>query len=411
MSARSLVQFTVSPISCPSRDKAGAMDAAKGSIRKRGSGSFELRVYGGTDPITGKRRWLTRTVRGGRSEALRELKALAAHANIAPAVGAHTTVAALLDEWFARSRATWSPTTIRNLTSIVERHLKPRLGDILVGDLTTAIVDEFYADLRSAGRMDGKPLAVGTVRRIHSALHAALGQAQRWSWVFENVADHATPPRAEPTEMRPPTPGQVAQLLEFVARDPALHLYLTLAATTGARRGQLLALRWIDVDLVGGRLSIQRSLVEGPDGPLLVPNNTRRSYRVALDAARLELLRSHHLAISTGGGMMSPENRFVFSSDKAGTRPWSPNFVTKRFVRVRRAAGLGHFRLHDLRHFMATQMLDAGVPVPIVAARLCHARASTTLNVYAHAVPGGDRSAAEALRQGVDAARASGRSA
>ena len=222
------------PITCPSRDKAGA-DAAKGSIRQGGTGSFELRVYGGTDPSSGKRRWLTRTVRGDRSDALLELKALAAHANIAPAVGAHTTVAALLDQWFARGRSTWSPTTVRNLTSIVERHLKPGLGDILVGDLTTAIVDGFYEDLRGAGRIDGKALAVGTVRRIHSALHAALAQAQRWSWVFENVADHATPPRDEPAEMRPPTPAQVAQLLEFVARDPALHLYLTLAATTGAR--------------------------------------------------------------------------------------------------------------------------------------------------------------------------------
>jgi integrase len=387
------------------------MDAVKGSIRRRGSDSFELRVYGGTDPASGKRRWLTRTVRGDRSAAVRELKALAAHANIAPAVGSHTTVAALLEQWFAHGRATWSPTTIRNLTSIVERHLKPGLGDILVGDLTTAIVDGFYNDLRAAGRIDGKPLAVGTVRRIHSALHAALAQAQRWSWVFENVADQATPPRDEPAEMRPPTPEQVAQLLEYVARDRALHLYLTLAATTGARRGQLLALRWIDVDLVGGSLSIQRSLVEGPDGPLLVPTKTRRSYRVALDAASHELLRRHYLAMSTDGGERGNENRFVFSSDEAGTRPWSPNFVTKRFIRVRRAAGLDHFRLHDLRHFMATQMLDAGVPVPIVAARLCHARASTTLNVYAHAVPGGDRSAAEALRQRVDEARASGRSA
>ena len=295
------------------------MDAAKGSIRQRGTGSFELRVYGGTDPSSGKRRWLTRTVRGDRSDALRELKALAAHANIAPAVGAHTTVAALLDQWFARGRSTWSPTTVRNLTSIVERHLKPGLGDILVGDLTTAIVDGFYEDLRGAGRIDGKALAVGTVRRIHSALHAALAQAQCWSWVFENVADHATPPRDEPAEMRPPTPAQVAQLLDFVARDPALHLYLTLAATTGARRGQLLALRWIDVDLVGGSLSIQRSLVEGPDGPLLVPTKTRRSYRVALDAASLELLRRHHQATSTGGGVMAPENRFVFSSDETGT--------------------------------------------------------------------------------------------
>jgi integrase len=275
----------------------------------------------------------------------------------------------------------------------------------LVGDLTTAIVDGFYEDLRGAGRIDGKPLAVGTVRRIHSALHSALAQAQRWSWVFENVADHATPPRDQPAEMRPPTPVQVAQLLEFVARDPALHLYLTLAATTGARRGQLLALRWIDVDLIGGSLSIQRSLVVGPGGPLVVPTKTRRSYRVVLDAASLELLRRHRQATSTGGGVMASENRFVFSSDETGTPPWSPNFVTKRFIRVRRAAGLDHFRLHDLRHFMATQMLDAGIPIPIVAARLCHARASTTLTVYAHAVPGGDRLAAEALWRRVDEAR------
>jgi integrase len=170
-----------------------------------------------------------------------------------------------------------------------------------VGDLTTAIVDKFYNDLRSTGRIDGKPLAVGTVRRIHSALHAALAQAQRWSWVFENVADHATPPRNEPAEMRPPTARQVAQLLEFVARDPALHIYLTLAATTGARRGQLLALRWADVDLGAGSLIIQRPLVEGPDGPLLVPTKTRRSYRAARDAESLDLLRRHHWATSADG--------------------------------------------------------------------------------------------------------------
>jgi integrase len=90
--------------------------------------------------------------------------------------------------------------------------------------------------------------------------------------------------------MRPPTPGEVARLLESVAEsDTALHLYLTLAATTGARRGQLLALRWIDVDLVVGALSIQRAVVEGPDGRVLVPTKMRRSYRVSLDEASLGL--------------------------------------------------------------------------------------------------------------------------
>ncbi len=377
----------------------------KGSIRQRGGSSFELRVYCGTDPDTGKRRWMTRTVRGTRADAQRELKVLAAHANVAPAVGAQTTVAELLDQWFARGRVSWSPTTVRNLGSIVERHLKPALGDLLVGDLTAAIVDQFYERLRTEGRIEGKPLAIGTVRRVHSTLHAALAQAQRWPWVFDNVADHASPPRGEPVEMRPRTPAEVARLLESVADDPPLQLYLTLAATTGARRGQLLALRWTDVDLVAGSLSMQRSVVEGPEGPVLVPTKTRRSHRVALDPASVELLRTHREHVREENGADAFEQRFVFCADAAGTRPWLPNFVTKRFIVARRAAGLGHFRLHDLRHFMATEMLDAGVPVPIVAARLAHARASTTLNVYAHAVPGGDRSAAEALWRKVEEAR------
>jgi integrase len=302
-------------------------------------------------------------------------------------------VGELLDQWFAIGRTRWSPTTVRNLASIIDKHLKPSLGEVLVGDLTAAMVDALYEKLRVSGRFDGEPLAVGTVRRIHSTLHAALAQAERWSWVFDNVAADATPPRSVPAEMRPPTPAEVARLLESVAEsDPLLHLYLTLAAMTGARRGQLLALRWRDIDLDAGALSIQRAIVEGSDGPVLVPTKTLRSYRVALDTTSLELLRGEHEAVGAGH-----EDRFVFAADPAGTRPWLPNFVTKRFIDARRAAGLEHFRLHDLRHFMATEMLDAGVPLPIVAARLSHARASTTLNVYAHAVPGGDKRAAEML--------------
>jgi integrase len=167
----------------------------------------------------------------------------------------------------------------------------------------------------------------------------------------------------------------------------------------------LLALRWADVDLAAGSLSMQRSVVEGPEGPVLVPTKTRRSHRVALDPSSLELLRTYRERVADENGEGAFEQRFVFCVDRTGTRPWLPNFVTKRFIVARRAAGLGHFRLHDLRHFMATEMLDAGVPVPIVAARLAHARASTTLNVYAHAVPGGVRLAAEALWRKVEEAR------
>ena len=152
----------------------------------------------------------------------------------------------------------------------------------------------------------------------------------------------------------------------------------------------------MDVDLVTNTVSFQRSLVEGAGGPVLAPTKTRRSHRVALDQATADELDGFHDdEMSRGRGS---RDHFVFAADQSGERPWSPNHATKLFIRYRNEAELPQFRLHGLRHFMATQMLDAGVPIAVVAGRLAHARASTTLNVYAHVVPGGDRLAAEVLR-------------
>jgi integrase len=193
-----------------------------------------------------------------------------------------------------------------------------------------------------------------------------------------------------PADIRPPTPEQVAALLCFAEKgDPAFATFLRLAATTGARRSQLLALRWSDVDTDRGALSFTRALVEGPEGPVLAPTKTGRTYRVELDAVTAAALATYQARVGSEPG------RFVFAH--ADGRPWLPNHVTKRFIAARTAAGLGGFRLHDLRHFMATQMLAAGVPIVVVSQRLSHARASTTLNVYAHSVPGGDRAAAELI--------------
>jgi integrase len=368
-----------------------------GSIRQRGRNSWQIRVYAGTDPETGRRRQLTRTVRGSKTQAQRELRDLAALANIGPRVGARTTLGELLDRWFAVNEPNWAATTVRNTRSIIDRQLKPQLGHVLVRELTTVMIDDFYASLRIDGAVGRRPLSRGSVQRVHGVLHRALAQAMRWEWIWSNPAASASPPRLEPKEMRPPSPGEVARLLAHVAGIHLLfYLFLVLAAITGARRGQLLALRWVDLDFQRGSVSFQRALVEGPDGPVLAPTKTRRSHRVALDPATLQLLRDRfdEVAAKCPHGF---EDAFVFTHDWIGLRPWKPNWVTKQFIRARTSAGLDHFRLHDLRHFMATQMLGAGVAVPIVSARLAHARASTTLNVYAHAIPGGDARAAELI--------------
>lgn len=370
-----------------------------GSIRQRGRNSWEIRVYSGTDPETGQRRQLSRTVRGSRTQAQRELRALAAFANVGPSVGARTTLGELLDRWFAANETHWATTTVRNTRSIVERQLKPKLGHMRVRELTTVMIDEFYASLRVNGAVEGGPLSPGSVRRIHGVLHRALAQAMRWEWIWSNPSATASPPRMEPAEMRPPSPEEVGRLLAHVrAHHPLVHLFLILAATTGARRGQLLALKWADVDFEHASLSFQRAWVEGPNGPVLAPTKTRRSHRVALDPYTQHLLEAQWSQISSVS-TAALDDAFVFSRRPLGDRPWNPNWVTKQFIRYRRAAGIDHFRLHDLRHFMATQMLGSGVAVPVVSARLAHARASTTLNVYAHAIPGADVEAAQLISQ------------
>ena len=159
-------------------------------------------------------------------------------------------------------------------------------------------------------------------------------------------------------------------------------------------------MRWSDIDHDRVAIAFTRALVEGLNGPELHSTKNHRTHRVELDAETFGVLMEHRSrseARARRSGVELAEEAFVFSLRVEGATPWLPNWPTKQFIAARRAAGLPHFRLHDLRHFMATQMLAVGVPIATVSQRLSHARASTTLNVYAHAVPGGDRRAAEML--------------
>jgi integrase len=367
-----------------------------GSLRQRGPGSWQLRVYLGVDADTGKERWATKTVHGSRRHAAAELRQFVEEAGYARLRAG--TIADLLDRWLAHASPGWSTSTLLQNRSVIERHLKPLLGHLAVTKLTTVDIDDVYRHLLRAGGAEGRPLAPGTVHRVHVVLHRALTQAVRWEWVWLNPASAASPPRVSPAEVRPPAPDQVQRLLAYVQeRDPDFATYLWLAASTGARRSQLLGLRWAEVDLRHAAIGFTRAYVEGPTGPVLRATKTHRTYRVAIDQATIERLVEHRRraeARANSNGVEVVGTAFVFSADRDGSVPWLPNRVTKEFIRHLRRSGVGRFRLHDLRHFMATQMLGHGVAVVTVAQRLGHARASTTLNVYGHCIPGADRDAA-----------------
>ncbi len=192
-------------------------------------GRWELRVYQGIDLDTRRQRWLTKTVHGTERFARRQLEQLLAEAGRARIRAG--TLSDLLDQWLEAASPGWSASTVSNTRSIVQCHLKPHLGHLDLAKLTTADIDDFYAHLlRSGGRGD-RPLAPGTVARVHAVLHRALAQALRWDWIWLNPASNASPPRVAPAEVRPPSPGQVVILLGWAKReDPPLHCYLRLAA-------------------------------------------------------------------------------------------------------------------------------------------------------------------------------------
>jgi integrase len=275
--------------------------------------------------------------------------------------------------------------------------------------LRAADLDRLYAQLRTSGGVSGGPLAPATIRRVHEIIRRALKQGVRWGWVSTNPAAHASPPRVPKSDVLPPTPEDVVRLIELAeAEDPDLAVLLRLAAGTGARRGELCALRWSDVDLDAATVVISRAMVHGFVGMVERGTKTHAARRIALDRDTVAALvehrrRSAQRAEDCGVGLSDGARVFSFEPD--GSAPWRPDVVTNRFNKLRRKAGLDSVRLHDLRHYVATRLIAAGVPVRTVSGRLGHANAATTLNVYSAFVQASDRDAAELLGEMLHEAR------
>ena len=191
------------------------------------------------------------------------------------------------------------------------------------------------------------------------------------------------------------------RLFELAARsNPAFATYIQLSAATSAPRGELVALRWSDVDLNSGVVRIRRGIVHGLDGLAEKDTKTHAARRIAIDSGTVESLRHHR---NVGGGVGDRMRRrlggdaFVFSTSPDGRDNWNPAYLTQAFARLAKRAGVPDVRLHDLRHFVATRLLANGVDVRTVAGRLGHRNPNVTLNVYAHFLPEADRDAADLL--------------
>jgi len=173
-------------------------------------------------------------------------------------------------------------------------------------------------------------------------------------------------------------------------------VYLWVLACTGCRRGEGCALRWRDVDWERGQLTVRRSIAMVGGKPVEKDTKSHQSRRVSIDEATLELLREHRRRSRERGlaaGVRLADDAYLFSEAADFSRPWRPDVCTNWFGRLRAELGLTGVRLHDVRHFVATSLGNAGTPIATISARLGHRDKATTLNIYSHSLPAADAEA------------------
>ncbi len=382
-----------------------ATRARPSSRRRRGEGTYlqtapgvwRLRAYAGTNPVTGKPKQASRTVRvRTESEARRELRKFLAEVELGEVAKGPRRVADLLDAWLDQLEARGlAASTVETYRLRVDKHLKPALGKIDLGKLSAYDLDRHYAAAMKQG------LAIRTVRQHHAIISAALAQAVDWDWLPRNVARKARPPALPQPDRDPTRPEDVKKLIVACDEDVDLATAITLAAITGARRGELCGLRWTDVDWDRGTLSIRRQRLPLKGGDVTAGLKTKRARTVALGPGGLAVLRHYRGALTERAGALGIEPAFdgwLLSWD-CGHTPTRPKTLGVRVKSLGKRAGIP-VTPHVLRHFAATQLIGAGVDVKTAAHRLGH-NPEVLLRIYAAFLPQRDAEAARGLEERV----------
>jgi integrase len=307
------------------------------------------------------------------------------------------TVADFLERWLKHATDKVSPKTHERYSEIARKNLIPAFGTTPLAKLQPLQIEEFYTEALRTGRKDGRGgLSPQTVVHFHRVLRAALNQAVKWRLVARNIAEAVEPPRVERREMRALDETETAKLLE-AAEGTRMYTPIMFDVSTGVRRGEMLALRWSDLDLDKASVCIQRSLEQTRAGLRFKEIKKGKGRTLALPEITVEVLRMHKAQQDQLrellGGDYNPEN-LVFCRDDGNI--WKPESFTDEYFRWTQKIGV-KVRFHDLRHSHATHLLRLGVSPKVVAERLGHSSVGITLDRYSHVLKGMQEEAAEKI--------------
>jgi integrase len=369
-----------------------------GHVRRRGARSWELKFDVGVD-ASGKRKTRYASFRGTKRDAQIELAKLVAAADAGTlAEPSKTTVGAYLQAWMNGPHGLAGKTAER-YRQLIEAQIIPHLGTVAIQKLKPAHIADWHGKLIAGGGKDGRPLSSRTVGHAHRVLHRALARAAETELVSRNVASIIKPPKVEEAEVESLKADEIDAVLKGL-NDHPLEPIGVLALSSGARRGEILALAWKNVDLNAGTMKIERSLEQTRAGLRFKAPKTKHGRRtvslppVALDALRAHRRRQLEVRVALGQGKLEPD-ALVFSTIEGG--PLAPNNLSRDWARFVKARKLPSISFHGLRHSHVSALIAAGVDVLTVSRRIGHASAVVTMKVYAHLFSGTDKTAANAI--------------
>jgi integrase len=356
--------------------------AGEGNIYRRADGRWVARLHLG---YAGGRRMRKHYYGVTRREVADKLARAKHDLNRGLPVGldGRQTLESFLHQWLRDVvKVSVRPSTYTSYELHVRRHIVPELGRVALTKLSAQQVQALLNRKLASG------LSPRSVHHLRAVLRRALNQAMRWDLVPRNVATLVDPPRVPAREAPHLTPAQVQQLLT-ATRGDRLHALFTLTVATGLRQGEALALRWSDLDLEAGTVSVRHTL-QRIDGELRLvePQSTRGRRTIPVPASVAVELRAHRLRQKEERiwmGSRWQEGDFVFTTT-IGT-PLDGSNVTHRLQELLARAGLHRIRFHDLRHTAASLMLQQGTPARVVMEILGHSQISLTLNTYSHVIP------------------------
>lgn len=369
----------------------------RGYTAKKGNRYYAV-IYEGVDPATGKerRRWYPAGTRKADADKLVTELVKRRHDGDYRAPDKTTLGAYLTDKWLPAQKSQLKHSTFDSYRRTIELHVLPTLGQVPLARLQSEDLDGLYARLLESGRRNGAGggLSPASVRYVHRILRKALNDALRKGSIARNPAATADPPRRAGTgqserEMQVWTTAQLHAFLALISAHRLAPAYV-LAAHTGMRRGEVLGLRWQDVDLSNARISVRQAVV-AVAYQLRISDVKTDTARRTIDiddpvVAELSAWRKRQAEERLLVGPAFKDHGLVFA--RPDGRHIHPESFSRTFDRVVARSELPVIRLHDLRHTHASLLLRAGVPVKVVSERLGHASPGFTLNVYQHVLPG-----------------------